>query len=90
MQLKENIFIEGFNTFRGCVLAQDSHYDKLIYSGLTSKIPKEVAKECVKHDYLAGYYINDWPELQFPKCFNTAKELIINVINSKYCLIYKT
>lgn len=83
--LKDNIWIEGFNSFTGLSFALVAGV-KPIYSGKTSEISEELAKECVEwsefdKDILSYYH--------YSKAFKTAKESIQSACDKEYCIIYK-
>lgn len=95
-QLKDDIWIEGFDTIDTrnkrlkIISICDTIIDELIYSGKTSEISEELAKECIDwnefDDNIIKYYdyIKDyWPHL-------TAKESIKSACSQEYCIIYKT
>ena len=92
-QLKDSIWIEGFDTMQSidyCELLDAMSLcgiKSYIYKGKTSDIPEELAKECVHvgvltdncKDYQSGFNI-----------FETAKESIKSACSQEYCIIYKT
>jgi len=89
VNLKDNIWIEGFDDRHECACMAYNGFP-LLYEGKTSKIPEELAKECVEwsefdnnvikyYDYVKEY----WPHL-------TAKEAIQSACPEEYCIIYKT
>ena len=97
-QLKDNIFIEGYNKKDlGALIAielEDFGYN-IIYNGKTSEIPEEIAKGCADFhpnihykDYsIEGYKkVKDWTD-NWTKL--TAKESIQSACNQTYCIIYK-
>lgn len=87
--LKENIWIEGFDTnqqiynFKDniCFAGEPVPY---LWMGKTSEIPEDVAKKCVLPP-VNGYrnYANMWINV------NTAKESIQSACSQEYCIIYK-
>ena len=95
VNLKENIWIEGFDTEVLCLhnylSIQNKHYpiDMCIYSGKTSEIPEELAKECAEiieltdTKYLCVDYNGNSP------CFLSAKQSIQSACQEEYCIIYK-
>src|SRR5690554_4099398 len=93
-ELKEGIFIEGFDTHhdwgtRMDVVDFDELRYELLYAGETSSIPENVAKECVRyvHDGFKNYYMGFNGTNIFDRV--TAKESIQTACDKKYCIIYK-
>ena len=93
-QLKDNIFIEGFDSneelynFKNnlCIVGEPLPY---IWLGKTSEIPEEIAKECVNkviddHGRMDGY-----ENYNSPIILNAPKESIQSACNQTYCIIYK-
>lgn len=95
INLKEKIFIEGFDNPKDYFLNPSNEIikaSKIIYSGKTSEISEELAKECVTNYGI----LNDNPfhnykvESQyFEYLFKTAKESIQSACSQEYCIIYK-
>jgi len=100
--LKDNIWIEGFNTaFWENVVGNDPYKtyegNELIYFGKTSEIPEEIANEYIDIEYFGEYWQGMW-EYKGYKNFDintpydhvhTAEESIKSACNSEYCIIYK-
>jgi hypothetical protein len=91
INLKDNIWIEGFDSELNL---KYNRRRRIVYSGKTSEIPEELAKECVQilaKTSLGNFYRNyqyDKPQpVAFTKC--TAKESIQSACGKKYCIIYK-
>lgn len=102
INLKDNIWIDGFDHFWQMVLREQSFLDTdlkytkdHIYSGKTSEISEELAKECVEilakttmGNFYRNYQYNKPQPVSFTKC--TAKESIQSACPHEYCIIYKT
>ena len=65
--LKDNIWIDGFDSFRAHEEAivyflriSENDNPEIVYSGKTSDIPEDIAKECVKEISLSTgiFYVN--------------------------------
>lgn len=80
--LKENIWIAGFLTLNGLTQAEDhilEHPKKeLIYSGQTSNIPNNLAKEIFDYGY---------DDLEI--IYTTLQKSISEACDKQYCVIYK-
>lgn len=97
--LKENIWIQGFNQKLFEILLTDIMEMPLnrdvLYIGAISKIPEEIAKK-----YVYFYFPFDSDNSKLFKNYNledeslhnfkTAKESIISACEEEYCIIYKT
>lgn len=114
VNLKDNIFIEGFDDINKFLSKENKynvqntlHFLKrfLIYSGKTSEIPEDLAKECViQFGLCKGTQLDDGSILQediyfgFKNYkpgfgvvdFETPKESIQSACDKEYCIIYKT
>lgn len=89
VNLKDNIWIEGFDNFRECVFAQDAYFDRLVYSGKTSEIPEETAKECVDC-FKQKWYLDYGADIDYLFELETSKQSILSACDKPYCIIYKT
>ena len=99
VNLKDNIWIEGFDMHEvgHFMVTKDRNFigdiaKEIIYSGNTSDIPEEIAKECVKHidslgEGYGGYF--DYNSKDWMYHLNTAKESIQSACNQEYCIIFK-
>lgn len=106
IELKNKTFIEGFDDIalwnqKICYLGQVSEKDiELLYSGKTSEIPEELAKECVNTipHYFYGMRIVDtdgndvlfknYKINKFVK--RSGKRSIQSACPNEFCIIYKT
>lgn len=92
-ELKEGIFIEGFDEKIHLNLTCDVYFEdthNILYKGKTSDIPEEVAKEGVKNWRTDGLYNNYKIESQYEEyLFKTAKQSIQSACDKEYCIIYK-
>ena len=104
LNLRGDIWIEGFDDEEDLAVYWYNHmlWDnyrglakyELIYSGKTSEIPEELAKECVKSvwfetDVIGGCYMvyQDYGE---DDCWlDEATESIQSACPEEYCIIYK-
>ena len=94
---KEQIWIEGFDNYViEDIVSFNNKLDKLdnkvIYSGKTSEIFEELAKECVQTP-LMGDFIDYSNHIRGAMCYiavSTAKESIQSACSQPYCIIYKT
>ena len=94
IELKEGIFIEGFNSKRSFILKLSKGYYidyPILYKGKTSEIPEVIAKSCVKKssrpitkEGYKNYFKSE------PYWYWTAKESIQSACPEEYCIIYKT
>lgn len=97
VNLKDNIWIEGFNRHEAghFMITKDRNFigdiaKEIIYSGNTSDIPEEIAKECVLNWRTDGLYHNYQSVSQYEEIlFRTAKESIQSACNQEYCIIFK-
>jgi hypothetical protein len=106
INLKDNIWIEGFD-FNTYIQEERLRFgcNKILYSGKTSEIPEELAKECIIQLVLCkGTKMDDGTILQEDICFGfknyklgfgvvdfeTAKESIQSACLQEFCIIYKT
>lgn len=99
IKLKENIWIEGFDSDLSAVSTGSSMWfgksmEDLIYAGKTSEVPIDVANESVIAYYLGSNFAGDYDNSEFGvegnrKMFSTSKEAIQSVCPYEYCLIYK-
>lgn len=86
INLKDNIWIEGFEKYH-LLLTKIATIDKLIiYQGKTSEISEELAIKCIKEGFLSCDYMNYHNKIIE---FETAKESIQSACDKKYCIIYK-
>ena len=95
VNLKDNIWIEGFDMHEvgHFMVTKDRNFigdiaKKIIYSGKTSEIPEEIAKECVSELWFLTEkvgYTNNLDELEYKR----AKESIQSACNQEYCIILK-
>ena len=108
LNLKDNIWIEGFTREELFGLSKedwrnivdDVSVDKMLYSGKTSEIPEEIAKELVDTipHILYGMRITDtsgndvlfknYKINKFVK--KSGKRSIQSACDKEYCIIYKT
>ena len=95
VNLKDNIWIEGFDMHEvgHFMVTKDRNFimdiaKKIIYSGKTSDIPEELAKECVDC-FKNEYYLDYSSEIKYLYEFKTAKESIQSACNQEYCIIFK-
>lgn len=95
---KDNIFIEGFDDYlslmswTNCAL-NPIHWQNIIYSGKTSEIPEELAREYISFIDNPENNGKDIPFKNYSHRFlgvKTAKESIQSACNQNYCVIYKT
>lgn len=102
--LKDNIWIEGFNNQgdlgHQCFSFAAYHLNEnILYSGKTSDIPEELAKECVKWEHIvlsataiktgSGQTYKDYSGEKRWYIYS-AKESIQSACSQPYCIIYKT
>ena len=97
INLKDNIWIEGFDDRFDCAIA-GYNGNVLLYEGKTSEIPKEIAKECVEQigEWFIGNtpiyqnYIdeNNIPVMKRHVILNS-KQSIQSACEKEYCIIYK-
>lgn len=81
INLKDNIWIEGFDSKRKFItsLSKGDYIDNpIIYKGKTSEIPKEIAKE---------YFDYGYDDLEIH--FTSLKEAIQSTCSKEYCIIYR-
>jgi hypothetical protein len=96
INLKDNIWIEGFDTneelynFKNelCIVGEELPY---IYIGKTFEIPEELAKELVENDG-SGVSYKDYDLFRghLINFLETAKESIQSACKEEFCVIYKT
>lgn len=87
LNLKDNIWIEGFTREELFDLSKedwrnivdDVSVDKMLYSGKTSEIPEELAKQ-----------IFDWGYDDLELHFESLDESIQSACDKEFCIIYKT
>ena len=92
VNLKDNIWIEGFDTnyevysFKDtiCFFGEATPH---IYIGKTSEIPEELAKECVAKTRLRNF--KNYKTFRFCGSPFTAKESIQSACSDEFCIIYK-
>ena len=97
VNLKDNIWIEGFGTKRKMVieLSKGAHIDTpIVYFGKTSDIPEEIAKKCVELTSTGLYKSYIWnddkvEEYGIQPLSNTAKESVQSACNREYCIVFK-
>lgn len=94
VNLKSNIWIEGFDTSDECFLPVAKFYpdklDNVLYEGKTSEIPEELAKECVYGKVYTFSGVKDYPDfVDSSNRFNQAKKSIQSACKEEYCVIYK-
>lgn len=94
VELKNKIFIEGFNTSKEMVREQIGRNKELefrttLYEGKTSEISEELAKECVLVWFFGKEFDSFEDYNNRSNGFNTAKESIQSACQSEYCIIYK-
>ena len=86
------IYIEGFNYCPiGSVIYNIPGH--IIYSGLTSEIDEETAKECVdttEEKFDGHISLGFWYNIDGSYNYPTAKESILSVCKHAYCFIYKS
>lgn len=102
VNLKDNIWIQGFDTSDECFTPVAQFYpdklDNVLYEGKTSEIPEELVKKCVEKNNSLGYK-NYTKEQQFKEI--PIRNLIVDyslppiesiqsACNKEYCVIYKT
>lgn len=90
VNLKDNIWIEGFNNILS-VHDYETWYNEdelynVLFSGKTSEISEEVAKECV---YIRPY-VNTYLRYDKSGHLFSAKESIKSACPEEYCIVYKT
>jgi hypothetical protein len=92
--LKENIWIEGYNTYEDITISWDPHkWSDLIYHGKTSEIPEKILETAMPDPD------NTWNEKlcqcgERTTCYYCAmhfdlKEEINEYCDKEYCIIYK-
>ena len=99
VNLKDNVWIEGFDMHEvgHFMVTKDRNFigdiaKKIIYSGKTSDIPEEMAKECVSFHFSneCKIYYNNYSKIEnIISWQNTAKESIQSACNQEYCIIFK-
>lgn len=88
VNLKDNIWICGFDSEKEVSdIILTVSFDTFIYSGKTSDIPEEVAKDCVYRRGLNGKYI--YADYSGKICTFTAKQSIQSACDKPYCIICK-
>lgn len=94
--LKENIWIEGFDTEKHKDSILDTWYkeNELLWHGKTFEIPEKLANEVLKIDEELSYWDDvrdivyiDYQGHTSTSCFRTA---IQSACDKPYCIIYKT
>lgn len=93
INLRDNIWIEGFNNHNNLIAYYDSlvHERKeRIYCGKSSEIREEIAKECVKKWCSGnGFYNNYKTESQYTEYLcKTAKQSILSACDKEFCIIF--
>jgi hypothetical protein len=102
VNLKNNIWIEGFDTSDECFtpVAQfhPNKLDNVLYEGKTSEIPEDISDNCVKsiNGYgFRNYIMPDYNggsspfEIYIPYSCKTTKESIQSACDKEFCVIYK-
>ncbi len=107
--LKDNIWIEGFDSFIAHEEAivyflriSENDNPEIVYSGKTSDIPEEIAKECVLkmmcvnaedlvHAMYRRYHAGNMEVQSLTHQYScvSAKESIQSACNQEYCIIFK-
>lgn len=97
LNLKDNIWIEGFTREELFNLSKedwrdivdDVSVDKMLYSGKTSDIPEELAKECIE-SILNDVFANTYKNYNGKHRKDSPKESIQSACDKEYCIIYKS
>ena len=96
VNLKDNIFIDGFDSELSAVSTGGSMWfgknmELLLYAGKTSEIPEDVAEECAEWDYVYMDIVRwtNYKTLSHDDNLNTAKQSIQSACQEEYCIIYK-
>jgi hypothetical protein len=95
VNIKDNIWIEGFDTIEEMsnklshLIIIDNIMSELIYSGKTSEIPEELAKECVVSLNNTCIYVNYKLSTRLVGYFNDVIKSIQSACDQEYCIIFK-
>ena len=94
--LKQDIFIEGFDSNQRLISNQyllANNIKLVLYSGKTSEIPEELARECISFIDNPMDNGRNIPFKNYSHNFlgvTTDKESIQSACSQEFCIIYKT
>lgn len=92
VNLKENIFIEGFEKlmYLNCTNDMGIKMDNVIYKGKTSEIPEETASKCVEsYFYQWPFYSSAYKNYDGGKPWDSPIMSIYSACPEPYCIIFK-